>query len=230
MKRGSHPRTCLYSKHLKRIFDVIFSLGVLIVLSPVFIIIFILELVFHGSPAIYVSRRPGLHEKLFSLFKFRSMSNVTDENGNLLPESERLTKLGYILRRFSLDELPEFFNILRGDMSIIGPRPLLAEYLPLYSDRHRQRHSVRPGLACVRIKNRKQKTWTWEDQFENDIYYIKNLSFLLDMKMFIEVIKTAIRGSKTRSLDTRVQFTGSNLHETRPRDEVSVVRKKSKPV
>ena len=150
------------------------------------------------------------------------MTNKTDTNGVLLPEKERLTRFGKLLRRPSFDELPALFNIIKGDMSIVGPRPLLPEYLGLYSERHNMRHSARPGLACVRIYKKGEepsKTWTWREQFENDIYYIQNISFKLDLQMIFAIAKEAIVGSETRTDDTRVCFNGRNLDDTRTKQE-----------
>ena len=184
------------------------------------LVICIFELIFHGSPVIYKTKRPGKDSKIFELYKFRSMTNAKDENGVLLSENKRITKFGLFLRRTSIDELPELLNIIRGDMSIIGPRPLLTEYLPLYSQRHAMRHSVRPGLACVRIMPSDSKTWTWREQFENDIYYIKHVSFVTDVRMIFAIIKEVIKGCDYRANDTRVPFDGTNLDETRSKHEI----------
>lgn len=198
----------LYTVFFKRIFDVILSGLAIVLLSPLFIILSILELIFHGWPILFSQERPGLHGKVFKLYKFRSMTNKKDKNGNLLPSSQRLTKFGRFIRRLSLDELPELFCIFTGNMSIIGPRPLLVKYLPLYSDRHMMRHEVRPGFACVPLKP--IKSWSWNDQFENDIWYIENCSLLIDLKMIFAVLKEAIKGSEYRVNDTRGEFTGDN--------------------
>ena len=212
-----------YANHLKRWIDVFLSIFALTMLSPVLIIICLCELIFHGRPILYKTKRPGKDGKIFGLYKFRSMTNERGEDGMLLPEDKRLTKFGHFLRRTSLDELPELFNIVKGDMAIIGPRPLLVEYLDLYSSRHAMRHCVRPGLACVRVKPSESKTWTWGEQFENDIYYIEHISFWMDIKMIIAVFKTAVKGSDTRSNDTRVPFDGHNLNETRSKEEIENV-------
>ena len=172
--------------------------------------IVLLELICHGRPVLFAQERPGLHGKMFRIYKFRSMTNATDEKGALLPSEQRLTSLGRFLRRFSLDELPELFCIFTGKMSVIGPRPLLPEYLPLYSPRHRMRHEMRPGLACVPL--RPIETWQWYDQFENDIFYIENCSFLLDLKMVFAVAKEALVGSEYRVSDLREEFNGENLY------------------
>ncbi len=211
----------IYAKYIKRFLDFSLSLIALILLSPVMLTVAVLEYIIHGRPIIYNTRRPGKDQKIFNLYKFRSMTNETDENGRLLPETERLTKFGSFIRRTSLDELPELINILKGDMSIIGPRPLLVEYLELYNSRHIQRHLVRPGLACVRIISGGTGTWTWRDQFDNDIWYIENLSFLTDLKMFFAIIRKVFGNNDVRANDTRIPFDGKNLDETRGKNEIN---------
>lgn len=214
------PSNTFYSRYVKRVLDFLISLFALIVLSPILLIMVTLELIFHGRPVIYASHRPGKDGKIFCMYKFRSMTNQTDENGDLLPEEKRLTSFGRFIRRTSLDELPELFNILKGDMSIIGPRPLLVEYLKLYNPRHAQRHLVRPGLACFRIIPSDSKTWTWREQFDNDIWYIEHISFLTDVKMIFAIAKKVFGNNDTRANDTRVLFDGTNLDETRSKKEV----------
>ena len=214
------PAKNLYTKFFKRFLDVLLSLLAILVLSPLFLIVIFLEIVFHGFPVFYKADRPGKNCKVFKLIKFRSMTNKKDENGVLLPGNKRLTKFGLFLRKTSIDELPELFNILVGNMSIIGPRPLALEYIDLYNNRHKMRHCVRPGLACVRIMPSSSKTWTWGEQFENDIYYIEHLSFKTDVKMFFAIIKEVFKGSDYRANDTRVSFTGDNLDEVRSKEEI----------
>ena len=158
----------IYAKYVKRVLDVIISGTAIILFSWLFAIIAILELIFHGRPILYKTQRPGKDSKIINLYKFRSMTNERGADGLLLTEDKRLTKFGLFLRKTSMDELPELINVLKGDMSIIGPRPLLIEYLPLYSPRHAMRHAVRPGLACVRIMPSKSKTTTRGEQFENN--------------------------------------------------------------
>ena len=199
-----------YTLVIKRLLDILLSGFAMILLSPLFIILIVLQLIFHGSPIFYSQDRPGLHGKIFKLYKLRSMTNEKDKNGKLLSGDNRITKFGRILRRFSLDELPELLCIFTGKMSIIGPRPLLVRYLPLYSQRHMMRHEMRPGLACVPLNP--IKTWTWNDQFENDIWYIENCSFVVDIKMVFAVIKEAIVGSDYRVNDTREEYNGDNLY------------------
>jgi undecaprenyl phosphate N,N'-diacetylbacillosamine 1-phosphate transferase len=227
MKKQEKPRVkkTIYSMCIKRLLDVVLSGAAIICLGWLFAIVAVLELIFHERPIIYKTKRPGKNGEIFEMYKFRSMTNERGEDGLLLPESERLTKFGRMLRKTSIDELPELFNILKGDMSIIGPRPLLVEYLPLYSKRHRYRHAVRPGLACVRIMPSNSKTWTWGEQFENDIWYIEHLSFKTDVKMALAVAKEAIKGADYRADDTRVPFTGDNLYDARSKGEIeNVVR------
>lgn len=210
----------IYSRYVKRGFDICLSGLALMVLSPVFLILIILELLFHGRPVLYKTMRPGKNGKIFKLYKFRSMTNARDSRGVLLPEKERLTSFGRFIRKTSLDELPELINIFKGDMSIIGPRPLLVEYMDYYSTRHAQRHAVRPGLACFRIIKTDSTTWTWRDQFENDIWYVEHISFLTDIKMVYAVLREVLKASDIRAEDERLPFTGDNLDEIRCKSEV----------
>lgn len=217
------PVHSFYSIVIKRALDIIFSGFAIVILSPLFLVIALLELVFHGKPILYGTKRPGKDGKIFKMYKFRSMTNERGPDGFLLPEEERLTKFGIFIRKTSLDELPELFNVLIGDMSIIGPRPLLVEYLPLYSMRHAMRHSVRPGLACERIDTSVSNTWTWGEQFDNDIWYIENISLITDIKMLGAIFRKVIRRDDYRAYDTRVPFNGNNLYETRNKNEVENV-------
>ena len=157
----------MYAKYIKRILDFILSLLAIIILSPVMLIIYILVRIKLGKPAIFKQQRPGKNEKIFTLYKFRTMTDEKDEDGNLLPDEKRLTKFGKMLRSTSLDELPELFNILKGDMAIVGPRPLLVEYLKLYNDEQRKRHNVRPGLTgLAQVSGR--NLISWQDRFEKE--------------------------------------------------------------
>ena len=210
----------VYARYIKRFLDLTLSLIAFVVFSPIMLIIAILECIFHGRPILYKTPRPGKDNKIFNLYKFRSMTNETDENGKLLPEEKRLTKFGYLIRKTSLDELPELINIIKGDMSIVGPRPLLVEYLDLYNERHIQRHLVRPGFACLRIVPSDSKTWTWGEQFENDIWYIEHISFWTDVKMVFAIVKKVFEKNDVRASDTRIPFDGKNLDETRTKDEL----------
>lgn len=213
-----------YTVVMKRIFDIALSGIAIVALSPAFLIITALELLFHGWPVLFIQERPGLQGKIFKLYKFRSMTNEKDKEGNLLSGEQRLTKFGKIIRRLSLDELPELFCIFLGKMSVIGPRPLLIQYLPFYTPRHMMRHAVRPGLACVPLKP--QKTWSWNDQFENDIWYVENCSFCVDVKMIIAVAKETLAGSGYRVDDTRMGFNGDNLFFDAKQEEYNVETKK----
>lgn len=200
----------LYSVIVKRFFDIVFSAIAIVLFSWLLIIIVILELFFHGTPVVYKQKRLGKNGVIFNIYKFRSMTEERDKNGKLLPGELRITKFGRFIRRYSLDELPELFCILIGKMSIIGPRPLLPEYCQFYSERHKMRHSVRPGLACVPIVP--ISSWTWNDQFENDIYYIENISFGMDVMMIMAVLKEVVNGSYYRVNDTREPYNGNNLY------------------
>ena len=195
----------------------------IIVLSPLLLVLCILELIYHGRPIFYIDKRPGLNGEIFGLYKFRSMNNAVDENGKLLHPSKRITKFGRVLRRTSLDELAGLFNIFNGTMSIIGPRPLMKDYLPLYSERHKYRHAVRPGLACWKVGGSDKltsATWTWNAQFESDIYYVEHVSFALDVWMVFKTIKIMLTKSEMRTNSDRIKFDGKNLLETRPRHEI----------
>ncbi|WP_373117239.1 sugar transferase [Holdemania massiliensis] len=215
----------IYGKYIKRVLDVVLSVFALFILSPVLIIISILLLIFNGYPLLYKSPRVGLNCKTFLMYKFRSMNEKRDENGELLPGYMRITPIGRFIRACSIDELPELINIIKGDMSILGPRPLLVEWNELYSPRHKMRYSVLPGLACTRIDGIKSNTWTWREQFESDIYYVEHISFVTDVKMFFAVIKEVFKHSSSRSDDTRVDFDGTNLDETRTIEEIQADEK-----
>ena len=177
----------MYAKYIKRILDFILSLIALIVLSPVLLVVAILVRIKLGSPIIFKQQRPGKDEKIFTLYKFRTMTDKKDENGNLLPDEQRLTKFGKALRSTSLDELPELWNILKGDMAIVGPRPLLVEYLPLYNEKQKLRHDVRPGLTgLAQISGR--NAITWEEKFKDDLEYVNNITFIQDAKIILKTI------------------------------------------
>lgn len=178
----------MYRKYIKRLLDIVISLVALVVLSPVLLVLAILVRCKLGAPVIFHQERPGYHEKIFKLCKFRTMTDESDEEGNLLPDSVRLTKFGRILRATSLDELPELWNILKGDMSIIGPRPLLISYLPYYTEEERLRHTVRPGLTgLAQVSGR--NLLDWDKRFATDVTYVKNLTFAMDVKIFFLTIK-----------------------------------------
>lgn len=174
--------------YLKRPMDILLSLVALIVLWPLMLIIAVLVKIKLGSPIIFKQERVGLNEKIFTLYKFRTMTDARDEKGELLSDNARLTKFGKMLRYTSLDELPQLFNILKGDMSIIGPRPLLVEYLPFYKEYHKQRHNVRPGLSGLAQVNGRNAI-TWEDRFDLDVKYTLNITFLEDLKIIFLTLK-----------------------------------------
>jgi len=174
----------IYERFIKRPQDAILAIIALILLSPVLVIVALLVRMKLGSPVIFKQQRPGYNGVIFEMYKFRTMTSEKDNNGELLPNHLRLTKFGKVLRATSLDELPELFNILKGDMSIIGPRPLLVEYLPLYNEEQKRRHDVRPGLSGLAQVNGRNAI-SWEEKFEYDIQYVSNISFLLDIKIVI---------------------------------------------
>ena len=205
----------MYKKFIKRILDLILSLIAIIILIPIMLILYILVRIKLGKPAIFKQERPGKNEKIFTLYKFRTMTDDKDEKGNLLPDEQRLTKFGKILRSTSLDELPELFNILKGDMSIVGPRPLLVEYLPLYNEEQKRRHEVRPGLTgLAQVSGR--NNLDWDERFKEDIYYIKHISFRKDIKI---IFKTMVKVIKREDISangsaTVQKFKGSGKNAT----------------
>ncbi|NLK64052.1 MAG: sugar transferase [Tissierellia bacterium] len=200
----------MYKNYIKRPMDFLLSLLAIIILSPVFVIIGILVKIKLGSPIIYKQKRPGLNEKIFTLFKFRTMTDERDGKGNLLPDGMRLTKFGKFLRSTSLDELPELFNIVRGDMGIVGPRPLLVQYLPLYNEHQRRRHEVRPGLTGLAQINGRN-TLTWKDKFEYDVKYVDTITFFGDIIIILKTLKKVIirEGISSNSAPTMEPFTGN---------------------
>jgi len=182
----------MYKNYFKRLIDILLSLPALIILSPVILITAILVRVKLGSPVLFKQQRPGKDEKIFTMRKFRTMTDAKDGNGELLPDEIRLTKFGKFLRSSSLDELPELYNIIKGDMSIIGPRPLLVQYLPYYDELQKRRHEVRPGLTGLAQINGRNAT-TWDERFQFDIQYIDNMSFAQDVKIFFATIGTVFK-------------------------------------
>ncbi len=182
----------LYRKYIKRLLDIIISLCAIIVLSPVYLILFILVRAKLGSPVLFHQDRPGRNGKIFHMYKFRSMTDERDENGELKPDEVRLTPFGRRLRSTSLDELPELFCILKGDMSLVGPRPLLVQYLPLYSERQKHRHDVLPGLTgWAQVNGR--NALTWPQKFEYDVEYTEKVSFLMDLKILFMTVKNVVK-------------------------------------
>ena len=203
-------KTSFYEKYIKRLMDIVLSGGALLVLSPVLAVTAILVRTKLGSPVIFCQERPGKDEKIFKLYKFRSMTDARDENGELLSDGIRLTRFGKLLRATSLDELPELWNILRGDMSLVGPRPLLVKYLPLYNEEQKHRHDVRPGLTGWAQVNGRNAI-SWEEKFKLDVWYVQNLSFATDMKtMFMTVKKVFCReGISSETAVTMEEFKGT---------------------
>lgn len=189
--------------------DYILAILTLIILSPVLLFVATLVRVKLGSPVIFKQKRPGLNEKIFTLYKFRTMTDAKDKNGNLLPDDIRLTKFGRLLRSTSLDELPELWNIIRGDMSIVGPRPLLVQYLPIYNERQRRRHDVRPGLTGLAQVNGRNAI-SWQEKFEMDVQYVEHHTFLGDVKIILKtLIKSVAReGISSGKSETMEPFVG----------------------
>lgn len=201
----------MYKHFFKRLIDFILSLIALIILSPILLILAILVRIKLGSPIIFKQKRPGLNEKIFILYKFRTMTDAKDEHGNLLPDEIRLTKFGKLLRSTSLDELPELFNTLKGDMSIVGPRPLLVRYLPLYNEHQKHRHDVRPGFTGYAQCNGRNAI-SWEEKFDLDVYYTKNLTLFMDIKIIIKTVKVVLfrEGISSETSVTMEEFRGSS--------------------
>lgn len=192
----------LYNKYIKRILDILISLTFIVLFSWLYLILVILVRIKLGSPVLFCQERPGYNEKIFKLYKFRTMTDKRDEKGNLLPDSERLTKFGSMLRSTSLDELPEMFNILKGDMSLIGPRPLLVEYLPYYTEEERLRHSVRPGLTgLAQVSGRNYLAW--DKRLARDVEYVNHISFIMDVRIIIKTIMVVFKKEDV-SVDTNV--------------------------
>lgn len=186
----------MYRHFFKRFFDFILSLLALIILSPIFLILSIVVLCNMGAPIFFKQKRVGKNEKIFTMYKFRTMSNKKDADGNLLPDEQRLTRFGKFLRSTSLDELPELINILKGDLSIIGPRPLLVEYLPYYTEEERHRHDVRGGLTVPEVLH-DNVTPSWEEQFSYEVEYAKNVTFWTDIKILFYTVRNLFRRNTT---------------------------------
>ena len=191
----------MYKKFVKRFLDILISLVILILFCWLYLILAVLVRVKLGSPVLFKQPRPGKDEKIFNMYKFRTMTDARDKDGKLLPDSERLTSFGKLLRKTSLDELPELFCILKGDMSFIGPRPLLVEYLPYYTEREKLRHTVRPGLTGL-AQASGRNTVDWDTRFELDATYVENLSFLMDLKVIVMTFNTVFGHSDQVAEDT----------------------------
>ena len=200
----------IYAKYIKRPMDFVLSLCAIIVLSPILLVLTVIgAIVMKGNP-FFVQERPGKNEKIFKLIKFRTMTCEKDENGELLPDEQRLTKYGTLLRSTSLDELPEFFNILKGDMSLVGPRPLLVKYLPLYNEEQKRRHEARPGLTGLAQVNGRNSL-TWEQKFEDDVKYVDSTSLTLDIKILFKTVMTVLKreGINQENSATMEEFKGT---------------------
>lgn len=201
----------MYKRFFKRLLDIVASFTGLIVFSPVILFIFIILCFINNGKPFFFQKRPGKNEKVFSIIKFKTMNDKKDANGELLAYAERVTSIGKVLRKLSLDELPQLFNVLFGQMSLIGPRPLLIEYLPLYSKEQKRRHDVRPGITGWAQVNGRNAI-SWEQKFEFDVWYVDNLSFLLDAKILLKTIKKVfLKEGVNSSADLNMStFTGSN--------------------
>ncbi|MCR5196317.1 MAG: sugar transferase [Pseudobutyrivibrio sp.] len=206
----------MYAKFFKRIIDFILALVGIVVLSPLLLILTILGAIFMGGNPFFTQERPGLHEKIFKLIKFRTMDNRKDADGNLLPDEVRLNKYGRFLRASSLDELPELFNILVGQMAIIGPRPLLVRYLPRYNEEQRHRHDVRPGLTGYAQAHGRNSV-TWEEKFAMDVWYVNNVSLAVDLQIIVDTVKTVIKrdGISSETSATMEEFMGTEAEENK---------------
>lgn len=205
-------------KYIKRILDIISSLLAIIILSPLLAVTAVLVKTKLGSPVLFRQERPGKDEKIFTLMKFRTMTDERDENGELLPDEVRLTKFGKFLRSTSIDELPELFNILKGDMSVIGPRPLLVEYIPRYNEHQHRRHEVRPGLSgWAQVNGR--NTVSWEDKFDMDVHYVDNYSFAMDVKI---LFMTVLNVLKKEGISSETSATMEVFMGTPGREEANV--------
>ena len=200
----------MYHKYIKRFFDIILSLCCIIVSSPILLVTALLVRIKLGSPVIFKQERPGYHNEIFTLYKFRSMTDAVDENGDLLPDKERLPRFGQMLRSTSLDELPEFFNILFGHMSFVGPRPLLKQYIDFYSARQKRRADVRPGLTGLAQVNGRNAI-SWEEKFEFDLEYVDNISFLIDIKIILKTVTKVLKraGISAQESVTMYAFQGT---------------------
>lgn len=203
-------RAGFYEKYIKRILDFLLALLAIIVLSPIILITALLVRVKLGSPVIFCQKRPGKDEKIFSMYKFRTMTDEKDEKGNLLPDEVRLTRFGKKLRATSLDELPELFNILKGDMSIVGPRPLLVSYLERYNDEQKHRHDVRPGLTGLAQVNGRNAI-SWEEKFAYDVEYVRKISFINDVKIIFMTVGSVVKrdGISSATSATMEEFKGN---------------------
>jgi len=199
----------MYKYFFKVLIDIIASLLGFIILSPIFVIVILLLLIFNDGNVFFFQRRPGLNGKIFKVIKFKTMNDKRDKSGELLPDAVRLTPLGKFIRKTSLDEIPQLLNIIKGDMSLVGPRPLLVEYLPLYNDAQKKRHDVRPGITGWAQVNGRNAI-SWKQKFEYDIWYIENMSFMLDIKILFLTVGKIFKseGINSSTSATMEKFTG----------------------
>ena len=209
----------MYAKFLKRCIDFVLSLIALSILFPFLLILSIIGAITMKGNPFFTQKRPGKNEKIFKLIKFRTMSNAKDENGNLLSDEKRLNKYGKLLRATSMDELPELINILKGDMSIVGPRPLLVKYLPLYNDEQKKRHNVRPGLTGY-AQAYGRNSLTWEEKFKKDVYYVENISLWLDIKIIFKTVAVVLthEGISSQTSVTMEEFEGNFAEYTKTKE------------
>ncbi|MGM1055638.1 MAG: sugar transferase [Bacteroidota bacterium] len=201
----------MYKSFFKFIIDFLIAFTALVVLSPILLIVVILLALANKGNPFFFQNRPGKDARIFKIVKFRTMTNERDEKGNLLPDADRLTGIGKFVRKASIDELPQLVNVLMGDMSLIGPRPLLPEYLPIFNERQKKRHSVRPGITGWAQVNGRNAI-SWNKKFEYDVWYVENLSFNLDMKILFKTIKKVLisEGINTQDMATTEPFNGNN--------------------
>ena len=216
----------MYKKFFKRFFDIVLSLIAIIILSPVYLIISILVLIFMGWPIFFKQPRPGKNEKIFNMYKFRTMTNKKDKDGNLLPDEQRLNGFGKFLRKTSLDELPEIFLILSGKMSFVGPRPLVVQDLPYYTEEEHHRHDVRPGLTGWAQVNGRNNL-NWDDRFKLDVEYVNNISLKFDVKIILLTIKKVVKASdiNVRGTGKMVDFDEYRRKQNELNREKSIVKR-----
>ncbi|MCG8883437.1 sugar transferase [Tenacibaculum finnmarkense] len=193
----------MYKNYIKRVFDFLIALVALVLLSPIFIIVLLLLSIYNNGKPFFFQKRPGKNQEIFKVIKFKTMNDKKDSDGNLLADSERLTKVGNFVRKTSLDELPQLLNVLKGDMSLIGPRPLLIEYLPLYSNEQQRRHDVKPGITGLAQVNGRNAI-SWQKKFEYDVQYVDHISFISDVKIFF---KTFLKVFKSEGISKEGQAT-----------------------